>query len=123
MPAFSRQAAGVAAEQQALNYLLAQGLELLARNWRCKRGELDLVMLDRDTVVFVEVRYRLHAGFGGALGSIDARKQEKLTLAAQHFLMDEPRWANHPCRFDVIALQGSGHSGQPLDWLQSAFDS
>jgi putative endonuclease len=113
----------MAAEQQALDYLLTQGLSLLARNWRCKRGELDLVMLDRDTVVFVEVRYRLHAGFGGALGSIDARKQEKLSLAAQYFLQQESHWANHPCRFDVIALQGSGHSGQPLDWLKNAFDS
>jgi len=118
----SRQAAGMAAEQQALDYLLAQGLLLLARNWRCKRGELDLVMLDRDTVVFVEVRYRLHSGYGGALGSIDVRKQEKLTLAAQYFLQKEPRWASHPCRFDVIALQGSGHSGTPLDWLKNAFD-
>ncbi len=118
----SRQAAGSAAEQQALDHLLAQGLSLLARNWRCKRGELDLVMLDRDTVVFVEVRYRLHAGFGGALGSVDTRKQEKLILAAQHFLQKESRWASHPCRFDVIALQGSGHCGQPLDWLKNAFD-
>ncbi len=123
MPHSSRQAAGMAAEQQALDFLLNEGLSLLARNWRCKRGELDLVMLDRDTVVFVEVRYRLHAGFGGALGSIDARKQEKLSLAAQYFLQQESHWANHPCRFDVIALQGSGHSGQPLDWLKNAFDS
>ncbi len=123
MPQSSRQAAGMAAEQQALDFLLNEGLSLLARNWRCKRGELDLVMLDRDTVVFVEVRYRLHAGFGGALGSIDARKQEKLSLAAQYFLQQESHWANHPCRFDVIALQGSGHSGQPLDWLKNAFDS
>ncbi|PWB33772.1 YraN family protein [Pseudomonas sp. SDI] len=123
MPDSSRQAAGKAAEAQALRYLQGQGLSLLAQNWRCTRGELDLVMLDSDTVVFVEVRYRLHPGFGGALGSIDARKQEKLALAAQTFLQNEPQWANHPCRFDVIALQGNGHAGQPLDWLKNAFDS
>ncbi|MBV6286048.1 YraN family protein [Pseudomonas aegrilactucae] len=123
MPDGSRQAAGNAAEQQALHYLQAQGLQLLAQNWRCKRGELDLVMLDGDTVVFVEVRYRLHAGFGGALASVDNRKQQKLVLAAQYFLQKETRWANQPCRFDVIALQGRGHSGTPLDWLKNAFDS
>lgn len=122
MPDSSRQKAGQAAEQQALQYLQGQGLQLLAQNWRCKRGELDLVMLDSDTVVFVEVRYRLHASFGGALGSIDARKQEKLALAAEHFLQQEARWAKHPCRFDVIALQGRGHAGQALEWLKNAFE-
>ena len=122
MPDSSRQKAGQAAEQQALQYLQGQGLHLLAQNWRCKRGELDLVMLDSDTVEFVEVRYRLHASFGGALGSIDARKQEKLALAAEHFLQQEARWARHPCRFDVIALQGRGHAGQALEWLKNAFE-
>lgn len=78
-------------------------------------------MLDSDTVVFVEVRYRLHADFGGALGSIDGRKQDKLVLAAESFLHKETRWANHPCRFDVIAVQGRGHSGQALQWLKNAF--
>ncbi|CAI8854258.1 MULTISPECIES: YraN family protein [Pseudomonas] len=122
MPASSRQQAGQAAERQALEYLQGQGLQLLAQNWRCKRGELDLVMLDSDTVVFVEVRYRLHADFGGALASIDGRKQDKLVLAAESFLQKETRWANHPCRFDVIALQGKGHSGPALNWLKNAFE-
>ncbi|QXI34582.1 YraN family protein [Pseudomonas promysalinigenes] len=114
--------AGQAAEAQALEHLQGQGLKLLARNWRCKGGELDLVMLDADTVVFVEVRYRLHAGFGGALGSIDGRKQKRLVLAATSFLQKEPRWADHPCRFDVVALQGSQHAGRPLQWLKNAFE-
>jgi len=114
--------AGNSAENHALGYLQRQGLQLLARNWRCKGGELDLVMLDADTVVFVEVRYRLHASFGGALGSIDGRKQKRLVLAASLFLQKEPRWAEHPCRFDVVALQGSHHAGQPLQWLKNAFE-
>jgi len=75
-------------------------------------------MLDADTVVFVEVRYRLHAGFGGALDSIDGRKQKRLVLAASLFLQKEPHWGNHPCRFDVVALQGSHHAGRPLQWLK-----
>ncbi|NIF25993.1 YraN family protein [Pantoea sp. Tr-811] len=122
MPEASPTRAGQAAESQALDYLQGQGLQLLARNWRCKGGELDLVMLDADTVVFVEVRYRLHAGFGGALGSIDGRKQKRLVLAATLFLQKEARWASYPCRFDVVALQGSQHAGRPLQWLKNAFE-
>ncbi|MDR2307010.1 MAG: YraN family protein [Paucimonas sp.] len=122
MPGASPSCAGQAAEDHALELLRGHGLQLLTRNWRCKGGELDLVMLDADTVVFVEVRYRLHANFGGALGSIDGRKQKRLALAASLFLQNEPRWANHPCRFDVIALQGQGHGGEPLQWLKNAFE-
>ncbi|WDY58891.1 YraN family protein [Pseudomonas sp. PSKL.D1] len=122
MPNASPTSAGQAAETQALEHLQGQGLQLLARNWRCKGGELDLVMLDTDTVVFVEVRYRLHAGFGGALESIDVRKQKRLVLAASAFLQHEARWADYPCRFDVVALQGSHHAGRPLQWLKNAFE-
>ena len=122
MPASPRQQAGRAAEQQALEHLLRQGLQLLARNWLCKRGELDLVMLDGDTVVFVEVRYRLHAGWGGALESIDPRKQAKLIMAAQYFLQQEPRWAQSPCRFDVVALEGAATRSTRLNWIRNAFD-
>lgn len=123
MPAAPRQHIGKEAEAQALNFLKEQGLHLLAQNWSWKRGELDLVMLDGDTVVFAEVRYRLHAQWGGALGSIDARKREKLVIAAQYFLQKESRWASHPCRFDVIALEGTPGSTPRLNWLKNAFDS
>ncbi len=122
MPEATTTRDGQAAERQALEYLQGQGLRLLTQNWRCKGGELDLVMLDSDTVVFVEVRYRLHAAFGGALGSIDGRKQKRLVLAASLFLQKESRWAKHPCRFDVVALQGRHHAGQPLQWLKNAFE-
>ena len=122
MPEASPCSAGQAAENHALEYLQGHGLQLLARNWRCKGGELDLVMLDADTVVFGEVRYRLHAAFGGALDSIDGRKQKRLVLAASLFLQKESRWANYPCRFDVVALQGSQHAGRPLQWLKNAFE-
>jgi len=122
MAAASPTSAGHAAETHALEYLQGQGLRLLARNWRCKGGELDLVMLDADTVVFVEVRYRLHAAFGGALDSIDGHKQKRLVHAASLFLLKEPQWGNQPCRFDVVALQGSHHAGKPLQWLKNAFE-
>ncbi len=115
------QASGHAAEARALAYLQTQGLRLLAQNWRCRRGELDLVMLHADTVVFVEVRYRRHSAWGGAMESVDARKREKLTLAATQFLQASPRWARQPCRFDVIAL--SGTTDADLNWIQNAFDT
>jgi len=119
----SRQQSGRDAESHALRHLQQQGLRLLAQNWLCKRGELDLVMLDGDTVVFVEVRYRQHTQWGGALGSIDARKRQKLILAAQLFLQSEPRWSNHPCRFDVVAIDSAPGAEPELNWLRNAFDS
>ncbi|MHA6492631.1 YraN family protein [Pseudomonas borbori] len=119
----STQSSGEAAEALARRHLEQQGLRLLAQNWSCRRGELDLVMLDADTVVFVEVRYRRHTAWGGAVESVDARKREKLTLAALHFLQKESRWAKHPCRFDVIAISADGKSPPQLNWIQNAFDT
>ncbi|GAB7533507.1 YraN family protein [Pseudomonas sp. 3A(2025)] len=115
--------AGQEAEAYALHYLQQQGLDLIEKNWSCRRGELDLVMLDGDTVVFVEVRYRSHKGWGSALESVDARKQEKLIMAAQLFLQHAPRWAEYPCRFDVLAIDGQPGHAPPLNWLKNAFDS
>ncbi|MBX9755324.1 MAG: YraN family protein [Pseudomonadaceae bacterium] len=119
----SRQASGRAAEQQARSHLEQQGLRLLAQNWACRVGELDLVMLDGDTVVFVEVRYRQHAAWGGALESVDARKRRKISATAQYFLQQEPHWAKHPCRFDVVAMSASAQPSERLNWIQNAFDS
>lgn len=119
----SRQTIGRAAEQQARSHLEQQGLRLLAQNWACRVGELDLVMLDGDTVVFVEVRYRLHAGWGGALESVDARKRRKVSATAHFFLQQEPRWAKHPCRFDVVAMCPTAQPSERFNWIQNAFDS
>ncbi|EZP31227.1 YraN family protein [Pseudomonas sp. RIT288] len=119
MPDGSHLQSGKDAERRALEHLQHQGLRLLAQNWSCKRGELDLVMLDGDTVVFVEVRYRKNTQWGGALASIDERKRQKLIFAAQYFLQRESRWADSPCRFDVVAIDR--HPDQ-LNWLQNAFD-
>lgn len=117
----NRTETGRAAEALARGHLERHGLRLLAQNWLCRRGELDLVMLDGDTVVFVEVRYRRHNGWGGALESVDARKRERLIQAAQHFLQQESRWSRSPCRFDVVAI-GPGQATE-LNWLQNAFET
>jgi putative endonuclease len=79
-------------------------------------------MLDGHTVVFVEVRYRRHTAWGGAIESIDWRKRQRLVIAAQLFLQRESRWANNPCRFDVVAL-GRDQPARPPDWIRNAFDS
>lgn len=118
------QQSGQIAEALARRHLEDQGMRLLAQNWRSRLGELDLVMLAGDTVVFVEVRYRRHAAWGGALESVDARKRAKLATAAQQFLQQEKRWARYPCRFDVVAISpGDGRSPPRLDWIQNAFDA
>ena len=119
----SSQKSGAAAEALARQHLEQQGLRLIAQNWRCRLGELDLVMLHADTVVFVEVRYRRHRAWGGAVESVDARKREKLCRAAQHFLQQESRWSKYPCRFDVIAVNADSHTPARLDWIQNAFDT
>jgi putative endonuclease len=112
---------GRAAEQAARQHLERNGLRLIEQNWRCRQGELDLVMLDGDTVVFVEVRARRHSAWGGALESVDARKRGKLIMAAELFLQQQSRWARHPCRFDVVAISTSGATH--LDWIKNAFDA
>ncbi|WP_455230283.1 YraN family protein [Geopseudomonas aromaticivorans] len=124
MSAPTRQAMGQAAEGWAQTHLEEHGLRLLTRNWRCRLGELDLVMLDGDTVVFVEVRYRRHSAWGGAEGSVDARKRARVSAAAQVFLQQQSRWARHPCRFDVVAVAPADNSSPPrLNWIRGAFDA
>ena len=120
-----RRARGDAVEAAALGFLQGHGLRLLARNANARGGELDLVMLDdsgRDgaSVVFVEVRYRANAAFGGGAASVDARKRGKLVHAARLFLQRHPELAEAPCRFDVV--DASGDPATPrIEWLQDAF--
>lgn len=115
------QARGRRAEDAALRFLEARGLVLIARNYRCRLGELDLVMRDGGSLVFVEVRARGCEAYGGAAASIGWRKVRRLTAAARHFLMSHPREAQRPARFDVVAI--SGHDGEnPPHWIRAAFD-
>lgn len=102
-------------EREARSYLEREGLDHIASNVRCKRGELDLVMRDGDTLVFIEVRFRASSRFGGAAASVDPRKQTRLATAAAHYLQRHPTAL--PCRFDVIAIDGSG----AIQWIRHAF--
>ena len=103
---------GVAAEQAAADYLATQGLSLVARNYRCRGGEIDLIMRDGASLVFVEVRERAGSRFGGAAASITAAKQGRILLAARHYLSRHN--LDLPCRFDAVLIQG----GQ-LQWLRA----
>lgn len=114
-------AVGAIAETLALQWLEQQGLVLIARNWHCRYGELDLVMQDSEVLAFIEVRYRKRAQFGGAEASVNARKQQRLVQAAQSFLQAEKAWANWPCRFDVVALC-TLESFEGLNWIRNAFE-
>lgn len=108
---------GDSAEDLACAYLQAQGLHLLMRNYQLRSGEIDLVFRDNTHLVFVEVRYRKSQQFGGALYSIDYRKQQKIIHTAQHYL--QRYRVELPCRFDVIAISGK----DDIQWLQNAFDA
>lgn len=111
-----QQVAGQAGEDAALAYLTAQGLTLLQRNFRCKGGEIDLVMQDGAALVFVEVRQRANLRHGGAAASVTRSKQARLIIAAQIYLQ---RYRMPPaCRFDVIAIDGA-----KLEWLRNAIDA
>ncbi|MEO5342678.1 MAG: YraN family protein [Gammaproteobacteria bacterium SHHR-1] len=109
---------GNRAEDQALGYLQAQGLRLLERNYSCRQGEIDLIMQQGQTLVFIEVRYRRSSRYGSPLESVDPRKQARLLHSARHYLLCHPHWQDRPCRFDVVGI--SGDQGT-IQWLTNAF--
>ncbi|MFT0137195.1 YraN family protein [Alcanivoracaceae bacterium MT1] len=112
---------GQRAEWQALRWLRERGLRPVARNYRCRQGEVDLIMTDHDTLVFVEVRWRSRRDYGGALASVTRAKQRRLHVAARHFLAHNARWGSHPCRFDVLGLEPDGDGEVRYQWVQNAF--
>ncbi|WP_394809223.1 YraN family protein [Nitrosomonas sp.] len=108
---------GSDAEQIAVSYLQRQHLLLIARNYHCRFGEIDLIMRDGTTLVFIEVRMRANETFGGAAASITTAKQAKLLRTARHYLSglnSEPL-----CRFDALLLSGS--NGKEIEWIKNAF--
>ena len=108
---------GEQAEVLAAAFVESRGLRIIARNYRCRHGELDLVARDGDTLVFIEVRRRTGSSFGGAAASINAPKREKLLKAARHYLakLSEPP----ACRFDAVLL-----TGEPprIEWLRNVIE-
>ncbi len=113
---------GEAAEALAAAHLERHGLVIIARNVRCRGGEVDLIAGDGSAIVFVEVRLRSNARFGGAAASITASKQRRIIMAAQFWLISAGRrYANRACRFDAVLLDGLDSTR--VEWIRGAFDA
>ncbi len=116
---------GKAAESAAAAYLTRQGLALKTQNYHCRWGEIDLIMDDDQTLVFVEVRYRKNNSFGHALETIDQKKQKKIIKAALHYTQKNHLFDNTDMRFDVVSLTSTdkqlGDNNVTIDWVKNAF--
>jgi len=115
---------GQLAEHQALNFLQQQGLRLIARNYHCRLGEIDLIMEEQKTLVFIEVRYRKDSSFGSSAESVTPIKQQKIIRTAEHYLLHKVATQVPACRFDVVAIYPSvgEQSSLQFDWIKSAFE-
>lgn len=118
-PAEQRSERGKAAESQALALLERAGLTLVTRNYRCRGGELDLVMRKGNLLVIVEVRQRSRGDYGGAAASITTRKQARIIHATQMFLAQNPEHARRVVRFDAVTFEADGRPR----WIKAAFDA
>jgi len=101
--------------------LLRQGLSLVSQNFHTRLGEIDLIMLDRNCLVFIEVRYRATNNFSRAGLTVDIHKQRKLIRTAAVFLAKREQFANSVCRFDVVAIDADEHGETSIEWIQDAF--
>lgn len=110
---------GAQAEIRAENFLLQQGMVKRAKNYRCKLGEIDLIMQHVDTLVFVEVRLRTNRQFANAAESVTMRKQQKIIRTAQYYLQAHHLTDAVNCRFDVIAF----NDNDDPEWIKDAFYS
>jgi putative endonuclease len=115
-----RMGLGRAAEQRAAQRLEQAGFTVLARNWRCRAGELDLVARRERLLVIAEVRLRSRAGYGGAAGSIDALKRARIVRAARQLLRRRPALAGLAVRFDALVCAGPE---APIEWIEAAFEA
>ncbi len=110
---------GNLAEQQALSYLINAGLTPIRQNYHSKRGEIDLIMADGDSLVFIEVRYRKSDRFGSAIESVNAQKQQRIIQTAEYFLLQNAtKYRNY--RFDVVAISPTGNETS-ISWIKDAF--
>lgn len=115
-------ASGEDYERRAARLLVAGGLRVVTRNFRARTGEVDIIALDGNTLVFVEVRARSNPAFTSAAGSVDRRKQRRLYNTAQRFLQRHPQWRDLPCRFDVVAFEPRQSASELApNWIRGAF--
>lgn len=114
--------AGEEAELIARRYLENKGLRVVSANYRCRRGELDLIMNDGTQIVFVEIRYRRSARIVRPVETVDRRKRGRIATAARHFLQRNRNYGDNPVRFDVIGVTGSLDS-PGIEWIRNAFST
>lgn len=119
---------GESAEQDACKFLIKNKLKLVSKNFSCKFGEIDLIMLDEQSLVFVEVRYRKNSQFGSGAESITISKQRKLIKTASYYLQQNPKTSQYATRFDVISMSAVlNHSNSEdeskIDWIKDAFQA
>jgi putative endonuclease len=114
---------GKAAEALAHQHLKDYGLRLLERNYRCRTGEIDLIMQDAGVIAFIEVRYRRNDRHGSALESVNTQKQRRLYSAAQHYLLHHPAHNAFPCRFDVVGISPGENAPWNIQWIKNAFQA
>ncbi len=122
MGATERMQRGAEAESVAQDYLEMRGLKVVERNYRCRVGELDLVLTDNEMLVIAEVRFRSNTGFASPQETVDRKKQAKLIRATQHFLQSRPALRQYPVRFDVVAVSGLGKANE-VNWIKHAFSA
>jgi len=111
---------GEQGESFARRWLESRGLTFVGANFRCRYGELDLIMLDCRCLVIIEVRFRSNPGYGGALTSVTLTKQQRLAKTTQYFMQQQSRLKSLPLRFDVLALSGTA-TEPTIDWCRNAF--
>jgi putative endonuclease len=117
-----QQSTGEIAEQTAFDYLLKKGLKPVTRNYRCRFGEIDLIMQDGGTLVFVEVRFRRSSNFGSAAATVSSSKQQRLLKTAALYLQNQSHVPD--CRFDVVGISQTMHDNKTnfcVNWIQNAF--
>lgn len=114
---------GRAAEDAACRFLEANGCVLIERNYRCRAGEIDLVVRQDRTLVFVEVRYRRRTDYGSGAESVGPRKQSRVIRTAQHYLSARSIGNNRPMRFDVVSVYPAQGGGFGIDWIPGAFET
>jgi putative endonuclease len=112
---------GLDCETLAVSYLQGHGVEVLARNLRCRAGELDIIARENNVLLVVEVRQRACSVFGGALASVTWRKRRKIIRATRYFLQKHRAWRACSLRFDVIAIDGAPEGAHQISWVRDAF--
>jgi putative endonuclease len=114
--------AGLEAEKLAATFLANHGLMLVTQNYHCRFGEIDLIMMDAKTLVFIEVKLRSNNQFGGAAASITSQKQQKMILTAQHYLQQHVKnQSQMACRFDAVLMHKADLNS--IEWIRNAFET